>query len=191
MQVYAPIDYEGRDLRVGDWVRVIAAPLSIKGMPAESLEAFSKAIGHTFQIEEFDESGCLYLDMYPKVSGDSIFIEPYCVSRFRRYKKLSKSFLKKQAELNATREPSFEMKFEIVAHHNVDLETLGLKLISSDGLTGGFAVWPEQHRISGSVSIESKNKNAVAILEKIKVDMKNNHEIASIFVSDIQLNDKS
>ncbi|MBU2712993.1 hypothetical protein [Zooshikella harenae] len=173
-------------------MRIITAPpLSIKGMPAESLEAFSKAIGYTFQIEEFDESGCLYLDMYPKVSGDSIFIEPYCVSRFRRYKKLSKSFLKKQAELNATQEPSFEMKFEVVAHHNVDLEALGLKLISSDGLTGGFAVWPTQRRISGAVSIESSNKNAVAILEKIKVEIKNNHEIEAVSVSDIQLSAKS
>lgn len=78
MEMYPAIDSEGRDLRIGDWVRVIAVPVSIQGMPAESLEAFSKAVGHTFQIEGFDAAGCLHLDMYAKISCDSIYIN--CLS---------------------------------------------------------------------------------------------------------------
>ena len=49
MERYPAIDAEGHDLMVGDWVRVIAVPLSIKGMPKDSLEAFYKTMGHTFQ----------------------------------------------------------------------------------------------------------------------------------------------
>ncbi|RDH42590.1 hypothetical protein [Zooshikella ganghwensis] len=190
MQAHAPIDSEGRDLQVGDWVRVIAAPLSIRGMPEESLEAFSKAVGHTFQIEEFDEIGCLHLDMYPKISSDSIYIEPYCVSRFRRYKKLSNAFLKKQAVLNFAQEPVFEMRFEIIAHYNVDLESLGLYIISegtTEDTMGGFACWPKERKILGSVKIDAEDPNAISILKRIKEMLENCSEIEEVTVSGIQL----
>ncbi len=91
---HEPMDANGKDLKVGDWVRVISIPSSIKNMPKDTREAFSKAVGHTLQIEDFGEDGSLELDMWPKISLDSIWLEPYCCLRFRRYKKHSKHFQK-------------------------------------------------------------------------------------------------
>ncbi len=89
-----PIDAKGKDLKAGDWVKVISVPTSIKSLPKETKDAFSNAVGHTFQIEGFGQDGSLELDMWPKVSLDSIWLEPYCCTRFRRYKKHSVNFQK-------------------------------------------------------------------------------------------------
>ncbi len=63
-------------------------------MSKETKRAFSKAVGHTLQIEAFGVDGCLELDFYPKLGFDTIWLEPYCCIRFRRYKRYSKNFQK-------------------------------------------------------------------------------------------------
>jgi hypothetical protein len=73
---------------------VISVPTTIKNMPRETKEAFSKAVGHTSQIEDFGEDGSLELDFYPKLGLDTIWLEPYCCVRFRRYNRYSKNFQK-------------------------------------------------------------------------------------------------
>ncbi len=169
MEPYENIDCDGKDLRVGDWVLVIAAPLSIRGMPVESLEVFSKAIGHTFQIEEFDELGCLHLDMYPKISLDSIYIEPFCVRRFRRYKKLSKAFQNRISNLKEWNEkPKLELEFLAYLKSDSDNEKIGLEIVSM-GTGGGFSVWKECRAIRGKISVEAENPNAKSILESAKL----------------------
>jgi hypothetical protein len=61
-------------------------------MPRASKRAFSRAVGKTFQIEDFDESGCAELDLTGKVGFDTIWIEPLCVRRFRRPRQHSLRF---------------------------------------------------------------------------------------------------
>jgi hypothetical protein len=97
MEICEPIDANGNDLNLGDWVRVIAVPLSIQNMPQDSKEAFNRAVGETLQIEGFNEAGCIELDFtYKFGSLDTIWLEPYLCIRFRRYKKPSKRFLEIQ-----------------------------------------------------------------------------------------------
>jgi hypothetical protein len=88
----APMDANGREIRLGDWVRVIQAPLSVRGMPSETFQAFSSAIGYTFQVEEIAPNGELVLELWPKISLDTIWLEPYCCVVYRRPAKLSKRF---------------------------------------------------------------------------------------------------
>ena len=190
MSQHLPIDAEGRHLEVGDWVRVIAAPLSIQGMPSESLSAFSRAIGHTFQLKAFDVTGCLQLDMYPKISCDTIYIEPFCVTRFRRYKKLSRSFRRILEILQAPKPLRLELNFNALLKPEVDLENFGFELITL-GTGGGFAVWPEQRCISGSIYAELSNPEALAILEKAKSEIKDRKELESIELSEVQLEKKT
>lgn len=88
----SPVDANGREVLLGDWVRVIQAPLSIRNMPRETLQAFSSAIGHTFQVEEIAPNGDLVLELWPKISLDTIWLEPYCCIVYRRPAKFSKRF---------------------------------------------------------------------------------------------------
>ena len=100
MQKYAPLDAFGRDIRAGDWVRVLQAPISIVGMHVESLDAFSSAIGHTFQVLAFDSMGCLELELHQKLKRlDTIWIEPFCCLRTRRPPKPGKFFRRHQEGL--------------------------------------------------------------------------------------------
>lgn len=91
---HEPCDVNGKDLKIGDWIRVISVPLTIINMPKETKDAFSKAVGRTLQIQNFGVDGSLELEFYPKLGFDSIWLEPYCCVRFRRYKKYSKNFQK-------------------------------------------------------------------------------------------------
>jgi hypothetical protein len=86
--VHPPIDARGRDLQPGDWVLILQAPMSVVGMPPETRDAFSRAIGLTLQILDFDEYGCMHLQLVQKLPAwDSIWLEPHCCKRSRRPKR--------------------------------------------------------------------------------------------------------
>ena len=89
---HSSADVAGRDVKVGDWVRVVSVPDSIARMPGATKRVFSRAVGKTFQVEAFDELGCAELDLSGKVGLDTIWIEPSCVQRFRRPRKQSLRF---------------------------------------------------------------------------------------------------
>ena len=192
MDVHAPFDVfdvQGKDLRVGDWVLVIAVPLSIRGMPEESKDAFSRAVGNTFQIESFDETGCIELDLWPKVSMDMIWVEPFCVKRFRRYKRLSKAFEQKLEWNSAPRSIRYKLQWEIILKDGVDLDKFGHDLIAfSSG--GGFAVWPEQRRIKGSVYAEKTDPSGLTLLDDVKNLVLRSEKVVSAEVSDITETDE-
>src|SRR6266853_2589626 len=80
---YRRIDIQGEPLRRGDRVFVIAAPLSILNMAADTKSAFSRAIGHTLQVQDFGPDGSVELEMFPpRFKGlDTIWLEPFLVRR--------------------------------------------------------------------------------------------------------------
>lgn len=184
MNKHAAIDAEGGDLQVGDWVRVLMAPLSIVNMPDESKDAFSRAVGNTFQIEAFDETGCIELDMWPKSGSDTIWVEPYCVRRFRRYKRLSKSFRKTLERRSAPLPPRYEIEFDIGFKEGVDIEKFGHHL-TSFGSGGGFACWPDKMRIKGSVHVEKSEPDAIELLEGIRRSIVDFDEVESHEISEV------
>ena len=94
-----PIDAHGREVMLGDWVRVLQVPLSVSDLPTESTDAFSRAVGSTFQVQAIYLNGDLELDMFPKISYDSIWIESVCCAVTRRPRQLSRKF---QAVLDET-----------------------------------------------------------------------------------------
>ena len=95
---YEALDAYGRDIQLGDWVRVIQAPMSVVGMPKETLSAFSAAIGQTLQVLDFDEVGCLELDLHQKLRRlDTIWLEPFCCVRSRRPKSPGKYYREHRA----------------------------------------------------------------------------------------------
>ena len=184
MEKYAPHDLHGNDLRIGDWVRVVAVPLSIKSLPDETKEAFSNAVGKTFQIEAFDETGCLHLEMGPKVSLDTIWLEPFCAERFRRYKRLSKSFQRSLEQNVAPLPPRFQIKFDIRLKEGVDIEEFG-QHVTSLGSGGGFACWPKERRIQGTVFANKSVPDAIEILRDfrrtiVESEYINSHELSEI-----------
>lgn len=183
-----PFDVDGKDLRIGDWVRVVAVPLSIKTMPHETKEAFSNAVGHTFQIMAFDQTGCLHLEMWPKVSLDTIWLEPFLAKRSRRYKRLSKSFQRTVALYSTPPPPRLELKFDIKLKKGVDIDEFGLNLIDH-GSGGGCASWPDDRRITGSVYANKSDPNAMNTLTRIRSIIEESEEISAYELSDIAASD--
>ena len=160
------IDIDGKDLQVGDWVRVIAVPLSISDMQTETKDAFSRAVGETLQIESVDESGCLELDFWPKLGFDTIWIEPDCVRRFRRYKELSSRFKKKLALSKELDGPKFTFSCKASWPENGSFEESMSKIQDNQMYIGNsWKVWPEERRMEGDFTILQHRKNS---LEKIK-----------------------
>jgi len=83
-----PFDQLGREIQVGDWVRLVFIPPDIANMPAETRSVFRKALGKTFKIEEFNEYGLAELDLHKKLGEfHTIWVEPEYLIRFRRRQK--------------------------------------------------------------------------------------------------------
>ncbi|MEM7221553.1 MAG: hypothetical protein AAF495_01150 [Pseudomonadota bacterium] len=173
---------DGKDLKIGDWVRVLMVPLSVSNLPMESKAAFSKAVGYTFQIVAFDAVGCLELDLFAKVGPDTIWLEPYCVKRFRRYKWQSKAFQKKLEVRARPLPPQIGFTFEIVLTEGADIELFERRLSK---LRAGFAVWPEQRRFSGSFGIDKTDPNALEELEEARRKLAELEQIQSCTVGEI------
>lgn len=181
---HPPIDLCGNDLQLGDWVRVMAVPLSIRNMPENSKSAFSRAVGQTFQIAAFNEGGYLELEMWPKISLDTIWVEPCCVTRVRRYKRLSRAFRKKLQQRAAPPPPRYTVDFDITLKPGVEIEAFGHEVIGM-GTGGGFAVWPQQRRIKGSVHTHKSQANAVTVLESARSFILKSEVVESAQVGEI------
>lgn len=157
-----PIDINGKDLRVGDWVKVIFVPLSICHMPDDSKEAFSRAVGNNFQLADFDEIGCLELEFPQKLGGDFIWIEPYCVKRIRRYKEHSIKF-KRLMELKKELErPQYFFSYKVTWPETESYEDSLKALAFEDWDIGrGWSVSQEQRYIEGNFSIYIHKANSL------------------------------
>ena len=147
---------------------------------------FSHAVGHTFQITSFDEAGCLEIDMWPKLSLNTIWLEPFCVNRTRRYKTLSKAFLKRQEQIATPSPPRYELEFEITLNPNIDCEEFGFELLNM-GSGGGMAVWPDERRIKGSVYSDVAEANAVEVLESARSHALGSDKVQSASFSPIRV----
>jgi hypothetical protein len=111
VSTYAPIDTAGRDLRVGDWVRVVSVPGTVVTMPHRSKRVFSAAVGKTFQLEAFNEVGCAELDLRGKVGPDTIWIEPFCLARSRRSTRYSARFARILAVRKRLERPRWSLSY--------------------------------------------------------------------------------
>ena len=184
MTAFPAIDAKGNDLLLGDWVRVLMVPLSAFRMPEDSRRVFSAAVGKTFQIEGFDSTGCLELDLWPKIGLDTIWVEPDCVAGTRRPAQRSKAFDKKRQLQSAPPPPRLELEFDIVAWPGVDLEALGLSIINlASG--GGFAVWPQERRLKGSVYANMGSPNPIALLKHTASTIRVSDSIESFTIGEV------
>ena len=186
---FDPIDVNGKDLQVGDWVRVLCVALSIRNMPDETKTAFSKAVGETLQIESLDEIGYLELDFWPKFGCDTIWLDPFCVERFRRHKKLSKRF-KKILELNKGFErPEFVFIYTAKWPQNGTYEDSLACFDFEDWdivIGHGWSVWSEDRRIEGTLSIHKHKKNSLERIKNYRLIVKSLNYFENIKVGEIQ-----
>ena len=187
---HPPLDIRGYELQLGDWVRVVMVPLSIRNMPENSKSAFSRALGHTFEIAAFNECGCLELEMWPKISLDTIWIEPFCVTRVRRYKCLSRAAQQRLEQRAAPSPPRYTLDFDITLRPGIEIEVFGHEVIGM-GTAGGFAVWPQERRIKGSVHRDKTHLNAVTVMESIRNFILTSTAVESAQLSDISESDNT
>lgn len=142
-------------------------------MPTETKEAFSKAVGQTLQIIAFNELGEIELEMPWKVSpdkiwsGSTIWLEPFCARRFRRYKRLSKAFQKKLELISEPHPPHYKVEFDITLKDGVDIDDFGNGLLQLLRANGGFSCWPDQRRINGSAWLPKSVPDARQYLAEI------------------------
>ena len=76
----APVDRNGRQIRVGDVVRLVQAP-RMPTMPAETKSVFRRSRRRLFRIACFERNGLaeLYVQRF-----ETIYVEPGCLSLQRR-----------------------------------------------------------------------------------------------------------
>lgn len=183
---HSSTDVAGRDVRVGDWVRVMSVPDSISRMPRATKQAFSRAVGKTFQIEAFDELGCAELDLSGKVGLDTIWIEPFCVQRFRRPKKQSLRFRKTLAIRRQLDRPRWSLRY-VAKYRPKDNPDRLVKQLQPFSLGHGWYVLKDRTEIHGTFYGRDKTLGSKRRLEQLRKELRKNDRFLSLRLGSIRL----
>jgi hypothetical protein len=187
MNTYASIDATGRDLRVGDWVRVVSVPGSVATMRRESRRAFSAAVDKTFQIEAFNKLGCAELDLTGKVGPDTIWIEPFCVVRTRRPKRRSARFARVLAMRRRLERPRWLFSY-VAKYLNGTSPTRRLERLNQSYRLGhGWYVLERRKEIHGTFSTLDRRAGSRRQLEGLRLELKKSNLFASLRISRVRL----
>ncbi len=182
-----PIDINGKNLRIGDWVKVILVPLSICHMPDDSKDAFSRAVGNNFQIADFDELGCLELEFPHRLGNDTIWIEPYCVRRIRRYKEHSVKFQKLMESKKELERPEYFFSYKATWPETGNYEE-SLKALDFEDMDigHGWSVSQEQRYIKGNFSIYIHKSNSLERINRCRQFVQSLSCFAKVEVGDVE-----
>jgi hypothetical protein len=172
LNTYVPIDAAGRDLSVGDWVRVASVPTSVATMPRQSKRVFSGAVGKTFQIEAFDEVGCAELNLRGKVGPDTIWIEPFCLVRTRRPTRYSVRFARILAIRRRLERPRWSLSYTAKYGNGTSPMRLLARLNRSLRLGHGWYRIEKRRQIHGTFTTNDKKLSSRRQLEWLRFELK-------------------
>ena len=183
---HSSIDVMGRDVRVGDWVRVVSVPDSIARMPRASKRAFSRAVGRTFQIEAFDESGCAELDLTRKVGCDTIWIEPFCVLRIRRPRTHSLRFQRILAIRRRLDRPRWSFRY-VAKYREMDNPEKLIKRMGRLWINHGWYVLEKRTEIHGTFYARDSRRSSKRRLEQLRKELTESDIFVSLRLARIRL----
>jgi hypothetical protein len=169
---YAPIDAAGRDLRVGDWVRIVSVPGSVAKMPRRSKRVFSTAVGKTFQIEAFNDLGCAELDLHGKVGPDTIWIEPFCLARTRRPTRYSARFVRILSLRKRLERPRWSLSYTAKYGDGIRPMRLLSRLNRSLRLGHGWYRNEKRQEIHGTFTTNDRRLSSRRQLEQLRRELK-------------------
>jgi hypothetical protein len=187
---HPPIDVAGRNLRAGDWVRVVTVPESIALEHPDTRRAFSRAVGKTFQIEAFNKLGWAELDLFGKVGRDAIFIEPLCVRRVRRPRKQSPRFrkvlkLRRKIDRRFAR-PRWMLRF-VVHYRRTDDPVRLVARLQDFWSNFGAGVRRDRREIDVTFDGLDRTLGSKRKLEQVRKEIKNSDLFPSLRVGRVRL----
>jgi hypothetical protein len=183
---HASTDVAGRDVTVGDWVRVVSVPNSITRMPRATKQAFSRAVGKTFQIEAFDELGCAELDLSGKVGLDTIWIEPYCLRRFRRPRKQSLRFRRTLMIRRRLDRPRWALGY-VAKYRQKDNPDSLVERLQRFPIGHGWYVLKDRTEIHGTFYAPDQTLRSKRRLEQLRKELRENDLFLSLRLASVRL----
>ena len=168
-------------------MRVISVPDSISRTPRATKLAFSRAVGKTFQIEAFDELGCAELDLSGKVGLDTIWIEPFCVQRFRRPTKQSQRFRKTLAIRRKLDAPRWSLRYVAKYRPKDNPPDSLVEQVQRFLLSHGWYVLKDRTEIHGTFYGEDKTLSSKRRLEQLRKELRKNDLFLSLRLGSIRL----
>jgi len=186
LRPHSPNDSTGRDLRVGDWVRVVRVPDSVARMPRESKRAFARAVGKTCQIEGFNALGLAELDLTGKVGWDTIWIEPFCVQRFRRPRKRSLRFRRVLAIRRRLDRPRWSFRYVATYRANEKPARLVKRLLRFP-FSHGWYVLKNPREIHGTFSAPDRTPSSKQRLKQLRKELRESGLFLSLRLARIRL----
>ena len=183
---HSSTDVVGRDIRIGDWVRVVSVPDSIARMPRASKRAFARAVGRTFQIEAFDESGCAELDLTGKVGFDTIWIEPFCVRRVRRPTQHSLRFRRILEIRRKLDRPRWSFRY-VAKYRKTDDPAKLIKHMQRFETNQGWYVLEKRREIHGTFCAQDGRVNSKRQLQELRKALSASDLFASLHLGRVRL----
>ena len=167
-------------------MRVVSLPDSISRMPRATKQAFSRAVGKTFQVEAFDELGCAELDLSGKVGLHTIWIEPFCVRRFRRPKKQSLRFRKILAIRRKLDRPRWSLRY-VAKYRPQDNPNRLVERLQRFPIGHGWYVLEDRTEIHGTFYGPDKTLGSKRRLEQLRNELRKKDLFLSMRLGTIRL----
>jgi hypothetical protein len=167
-------------------VRVVSVPDSIARMSRSTKRVFSRAVGKTFQIEAFDESGDAELDLTGKVGVDTIWIEPFCVRRVRRPSKHSRRFRRILAMRRRLDRPRWSFRY-VAKYRKTDDPAKLTKRMHRFWTNHGWYVLEKRVEIHGMFSAQDRKLSSRQQLEQLRKELRRSTLFLSLRLTRIRL----
>jgi hypothetical protein len=155
-------------------------------MPRATKRAFARAVGKTFQIEAFDGQGCAELDLSGKVGWDTIWIEPFCVQRFRRPKKRSLRFRKTLAIRRKLDRPRWSLRY-LAKYGPKDNPDRLVERLQRFPIGHGWYVLKDRTEIHGTFYAPDQTLHSKRRLEQLRKELRENDLFLSLRLARVRL----
>jgi hypothetical protein len=176
----------GNEVRVGDWVRVLIVPESVAQMPHATKRAFARAVGKTFQIEAFDEVGCAELDLTGKVGHDTIWIEPFCLRRFRRPIHHSPRFRRVLVLRRKLDRPRWSLRY-VAKYRPTDNPHRLVAKLQRVWISHGWHVLEQQREIHGTFFAQDSRLGSKRRLNQLRQELRSSDLFLSLQLDGVRL----
>lgn len=165
---------------------MVSVPDSVSRMARSTKRAFARAVGKTFQIEAFNELGCAELDLSGKVGWDTIWIEPFCVERFRRPKKQSLRFRKTMAMRRRLDRPRWSLGY-VARYRPKDNPDRLVARLQRFPIGQGWYVLKDRTEIHGTFYAPDQTLRSKRRLEQLRTELEQTSMFLSLRLTSVRL----
>ena len=166
-------------------MRVVSVPDSTARLPRASKRAFARAVGKTFQIEAFDESGCAELDLTGKVGSTRFGLSHFVCGVFVGPGNTSSDF-DESSKFVASSIPRWSFRY-VAKYRKTDDPAKLIKHMQRFETNQGWYVLEQRREIHGTFCAQDGSVNSKRQLQLLRKALSASDLFVSLHLARVRL----